>query len=98
MGLKQGQTNNPGGRPAGSQNKKTEEIRQTLQEFISGNISTLQNDFDSLQPKDRLQLLERLLRYVVAPLSSTTITYEKEPENDTTSIKTAFLESLKKQN
>ena len=96
MGLRPGQTNNPGGRPPGARNKNTEEIRQNIQSFIVGNLDQLQSDFNSLEPKDRIVLFERLLRYVIPPLSATSITAGAEEKTENIEdIKLAFLNSLK---
>ncbi|MBW6481169.1 MAG: hypothetical protein K0B37_17200, partial [Bacteroidales bacterium] len=50
---------NTKGRPKGSPNKKTDEIRALVQDFIEVNIERLQKDFELLEPKDRLAFLER---------------------------------------
>ncbi|MBW6491307.1 MAG: hypothetical protein K0B15_08975 [Lentimicrobium sp.] len=66
---KKGTVNNPNGRPKGSPNKSTDELRSLLQEFINANMETLQADFDKLEPKDRLNYIDRLLKHVLpAPL------------------------------
>jgi len=60
---------NKGGRPAGKSNKSTDELRSLLQSFIDANIETMQADYESLEPKDRLNFIERLLKHVLpAPL------------------------------
>ncbi len=60
-----GFTNNPHGRPKGTPNKATKELRRTFQAFIENNIENLQADFDQLEPKDRFQVMEKLLQYVL---------------------------------
>lgn len=66
---KKGTVNNPNGRPKGTPNKSTDELRTLLQNFIDDNMETLQADFDKLEPKDRLNYIERLLKHVLpAPL------------------------------
>jgi hypothetical protein len=65
MGLRKGQTNNPKGRPAGKPNRTTTEIKSILTGFIGNNIENLQRDLDSLEPKDRLSILERLMKYII---------------------------------
>jgi hypothetical protein len=54
-----------GGRQKGTPNKITKAVRVTLVKFINRNMRTLQRDFDELEPKDRLTLLERFLPYVL---------------------------------
>lgn len=67
--MKKGHTNNPNGRPKGKPNRSTDELRNLLQSFIDANIETMQADYDSLEPKDRLNFIERLLKHVLpAPL------------------------------
>jgi hypothetical protein len=68
--FKQGESGNLAGRPKGVKNKSTDQLRQTLNEFIDKNISGLQSDFDKLQPVQRLQMLDKLLRHVLpAPMN-----------------------------
>lgn len=67
MGLRKGMTNNPAGRPKGRPNKTTDELRQVFQAFIETNIETLQNDFDKLEPKDRLLFIEKIAKIVLPP-------------------------------
>lgn len=55
------------GRPAGKPNKTTDELRTMVQNFIDDNLPTLQTDFDSLEAKDRLAFIERLLKHVLPP-------------------------------
>lgn len=55
-----------GGRQLGTPNRTTSEIRAVLCSFISSNIETMQQDFDSIQePVLRLQMIEKLLRYIL---------------------------------
>ena len=69
MGLPKNRTNNPNGRPKGVPNKTTDELRSVIQSFIEVNIDQMQTDFDGLEPSQRLNFLERMLRHVLpAPL------------------------------
>jgi len=58
---------NTKGRPKGSPNKSTDEIRSMFRDFLSANMDKLQQDFDSLEPKDRLQFIDRVARLVLPP-------------------------------
>jgi len=79
-----------GGRKKGVPNKTTEELRSMVQLFIENNIERLQTDFDLLEPKDRLNFIERLLKMVVpAPISD--LSQLSESDLDT------LIDKLKKQ-
>lgn len=69
MGLKKGMTNNPNGRPRGKPNKSTDELREIVQKFLEDNLETMQKDYDSLKPVERLAFIEKLFKHVLpAPL------------------------------
>ena len=58
-----------GGRKQGTANRSTDELRNLLQSFIDTNMKTLQADYNKLEPKDRLNFINSLLRHVLpAPL------------------------------
>ena len=65
MGLKKGQTGNPFGRPKGSLNRTTTELKEIINSFISNNLENLQSDFDKLEPVKRFEVLDKMLRYVL---------------------------------
>jgi len=56
-----------GGRKKGTPNHTTKELRNLFADFVNANISTLQADFDKLEPKDRLLFMERLARLILPP-------------------------------
>jgi hypothetical protein len=55
---------NLNGRPKGSQNKEKLLIREFLHELIENNQSLIIEDFQKLDPKDRLQIVTNLLKYI----------------------------------
>lgn len=63
MGLKKGYTNNPKGRPRGSKNRSNTTFKQFLTGLIDGRRDQIEADLDSLQPRDRLMMIERLMAY-----------------------------------
>ncbi len=65
MAQKKGQTGNPNGRPKGTKNKVTAEMKEKIQLFVESNFETIQKDFDNVDAKDRLIIFERLLKYVI---------------------------------
>lgn len=58
---------NTKGRPKGSPNKSTDELRSMFRDFLSANMERLQSDFDQLEPKDRLQFIDRVARLILPP-------------------------------
>jgi hypothetical protein len=60
-----GKSGNESGRPRGARGRTSEVIRDNIRRFLARNISSLQKDYDKLDPKDRLLLYERLLKFVV---------------------------------
>ena len=60
-----GHTNNPNGRPKGTPNKITQDIRSWLTTVIDKNRKQMLKDLKTLEPKDRLKILEKLMQYVI---------------------------------
>lgn len=78
MGLNKGQTNNPNGRPKGSRNRTTEELRKIFISFLEHNIDEIQSSFDELDAKNKLMFIEKVARLVIpAPLPE----IERMPED-----------------
>ena len=65
MAQKKGQTGNPNGRPKGTLNKQTAELRQIISEIVFDNTVTIKTDIKKLEPEKRLILFEKLLSYVL---------------------------------
>jgi hypothetical protein len=62
---------NPG-KPKGAKNKVNSQMRDLIQQLFDDNFETIQQDLDSLDPKDRLKFLTDLLPYLMPKLQSTT--------------------------
>jgi hypothetical protein len=73
MAFKTGISGNPNGRPTGSKNKITLEIKETLKEIIESEISNIPSRLESLSDKDRLEFITKLLPYVISKKSNDTI-------------------------
>lgn len=58
------------GRTPGTQNKTTKEIRETFKNLLENNLEQVQNDLDSLDPKDRVLFLLKLTSFVIPTLRS----------------------------
>ena len=82
MGLKKGQTNNPNGRKPGTPNKVTKDLRQWINSFIESQTDQIQRDWKQLEPKDRIILFEKLLKYSLPTLQATSLTTDFEKLTD----------------
>lgn len=59
-----------GGRPKGSKNKKTDEIRSFFIDFVHRNKEELQSAFDELEAKDKFKNLMDLAKFVLPSLKA----------------------------
>lgn len=83
MAFKKGQSGNPNGRKVGTANKATTDLRQWITNFIDDNREQIQKDWQALDPKDRIVLFEKLLKYALPTLQATTLTTDLESLSDT---------------
>ena len=63
--MPKGKTNNPNGRPKGTPNRITQDVRAWLSAVIDKNRKHMERDLKALEPKDRLQMIEKLMQYVI---------------------------------
>ena len=54
-----------GGREQGTPNKITKETREVLKDIIENNLERLESDLESLEAKDRWDIIIRLLPYTL---------------------------------
>ena len=69
------------GRPKGSVNKSSNEIRETFQLLLENNLEKIEEDLNELEPKDRIKLLLDLSNYILPKLRTTE--YKGEAQNIT---------------
>lgn len=80
--MEKGKTNNPNGRPTGKPNKVTADVKKLITEVINENIEAIRGDLKTLEPYQRLVIIERFMRYVVAPekaIQSIEVLPERKP-------------------
>jgi hypothetical protein len=58
-----------GGRTAGTENKTTKEIRAVLKEIINDELLNIESLLCKLQPKERLELVIKLMPFVLPKLA-----------------------------
>jgi hypothetical protein len=92
MGLPSGRTNNPNGRPPGTVNKSSKEIREIISRILSNFIDQIEADMNSLEPKDRLAFMEKLLQYTIPRLQATSI-HTIEPATPEERTRPAWLDA-----
>tara|TARA_B110000003_G_scaffold260498_1_gene281372 strand:- start:134 stop:373 length:240 start_codon:yes stop_codon:yes gene_type:complete len=59
-----------GGRKKGTPNKMTKELRSTLKDVLFHEIEEIEDRLDLLDPKDRLELLIKLMPYALPKVTS----------------------------
>lgn len=66
-----------GGRKKGTPNKLTKELRASLKDLIHEELSDLQIHLDQMEPKERLDVLVKLLPYVLPKVNSVSHTNDE---------------------
>lgn len=66
--LKKGAILNPTGRPKGSTNKTTTELRDFISTLIDENREKIISDLAELEPKERIKTILEMMRFVLPTL------------------------------
>ena len=83
-----------GGRQAGTPNRNTKDLRQWVTAFIAANTEQIESDWQQLEPKERIQMFEKLLKYTLPQLQS--VSNKIDFENMTDEQLDTIISELKK--
>ena len=75
-----GKSGNPAGRPKGARGRANTDIKSWINSLINKNLSVLERDLTSLEGKDRLQIMEKLLQYIVPKQQSISVEAQIQAE------------------
>ena len=70
MGQRKGKTGNPLGRPKGSPNKVTTDLRTFINELLDSNRKQITEDMKCLEPHQRIAIFEKLLSFAIPKIQS----------------------------
>lgn len=76
--FQKGKSGNLNGRPKGSKNRASQEIRESLKIFIQNNIGDMQAQYDGLSSMDKLIFMEKVLKFVLPSLKAIELTSDGE--------------------
>ena len=68
--FKAGQSGNPLGRPKGSQNVVTRQLRERLKNLLALELENLPDLLNDLESKDRLEMIIKLMAYALPKVAS----------------------------
>tara|TARA_R110000803_G_scaffold76454_2_gene141094 strand:+ start:1517 stop:1798 length:282 start_codon:yes stop_codon:yes gene_type:complete len=68
--------NTSGGRTTGAKGKATSKVRESFTSLLEDNLEQLKEDFDALEPKDRIKLFLDLSKYVIPQLKQSEVKLE----------------------
>lgn len=64
-----GVSGNPAGRPKGSENESTSQVREAITLIVNNNLEQLQEDIASLTPSQRIKAIIALMEYITPKLN-----------------------------
>lgn len=71
-----------GGRTAGTPNKVSGTLKEWLTSLIDKNRDQIEKDLQDLEPKERLQMMEKLMQYVIPKQAAQQVKLDFESMTD----------------
>ena len=68
---------NPG-KPKGAVTKVSVKVKEAIVAFVESNVDKIQDSFDSLEPKEKLDFISSLLSYTIPKLSAMQVEQKTE--------------------
>lgn len=97
MPFEKGQSGNPSGRPKGSLNRSTTELRETLSSLVDNNIDKIEiwlNRIAKEDPKAALQCLSSLMEYTLPKLNRSTLPKDPPKNENNVDVSDIFIRAL----
>lgn len=71
---------NRAGRPQGTKNKVSQEIRERISDFLENNFDDIQSDIQQLEPRDRIKFFIDLLSFGLPKLKNIEMDVQNRPD------------------
>ena len=97
--FKKGQSGNPNGRPKGSLNRSTEQMKLTIARAVNDQLSELKKDLDEIRkddPAKALALSIKLMEYTIPKLKAMDVKLDADVRQSIEEIKVEVIEKQNK--